>query len=214
MRVLTCVVVASILSLAAAARADGKFHPVPGGKAHLQLRVIKYDGEVNGELTVEIRNPSSQIASFTARGLYFVPDGDADRAPQRLGAVGPMQIGADREDQVQVPAGGKVVVKLDVFCVDDHRDAPTSETPFTLARHRMPAALTRAIDHEARAAAKSAGGFGSADALQPIQTEVWKARDERWVKLDGEGAQESEKAGGHDQRERRYEERIPDELHP
>jgi hypothetical protein len=221
MRVPTCVVLASILILAATAHADGKFHAVPGGKAGLQLRVVKYDGEVNGELTVEIRNPSSRVASFTARGLYFVPDGDPDAAPQRLGAVGPMQIGSDREDEIRVPAGGKVVVKLDVFCVDDHRSAPTSETPFTLARHRMPAALTRTIDHEARAAAKSAGGFGNAGALAPVQSEVWKARDEKWVELDGEGAQETDKASGHDghdrhdRRDGRIEEQAPlEELQP
>lgn len=219
MRVLPCVVFASILGLGlglgldGTARADGKFHPVPGGKDHLQLRVITYDGAVNGELTVEIKNPSSRALSFTASGLYFVPDGDPDRAPQRLGAVGPMQIGADREDEVRVPAGGKVMAKLDVFCVDDHRDAPTSATAFTLARHRMPTDLTRAIDHETRAAAKSAGGFGSADAAEPVQAEVWKARDKRWVKLDGEGAQETDKAAGRDhvQEDRKNEERVPEQ---
>lgn len=205
-------VIASLLGLAGAAHADGKYHAVPGGPSHLQLRVVKYDGEVNGELTVQVRNPSSHAASFTARGLYFVPDGDPDRAPQRLGAVGPMQIGEDREDQVRVPAGGTVEVKLDVFCVDDHREAPTSQTAFTLARHRMPAELTRTIDHETRAAAKSAGGFGAPAATEPVQAEVWKARDKAWVKLDGEGAQETDRAAGHDrdQPDRRDEERLPE----
>jgi len=198
MRALPLVVIASVMSLAGAARADGKFHPVPGGR--LELRVVSYDGEVHGDLTVEVRNPSSKVARFTARGLYFVPDGDPDQAPQRLGAVGPMEIAERRDDEVRVPAGGKVVVKLDVFCVDDHRSAPTSETAFSLARHRMPAQLTRTIDREARAAAKPAGGFGSEDALEPVQAEVWKARDAKWVKLDGEGAQETEKASGRHER--------------
>jgi hypothetical protein len=217
MRVLSYVVIASIVGVAGVARADGKYHAVPGGPAHLQLRVVKYDGEVNGALDVEVRNPSSRVATFTARGLYFVPDGDPDRAPQRLGAVGPMQIGEDREDEIRVPAGGTVAVTLDVFCVDDHREAPTSETAFTLARHRMPANLARTIDRETRAAAKSAGGFGSADAAEPVQTEVWKARDAKWVKLDGEGAQETDKATGHarEHDDRRIEERMPDrELEP
>src|SRR5262249_37087456 len=98
-----------------AAHADGKYHAVPGG--NLQLRVVKYDGEVNGQLTVEVHNGSKRAASFTARGLYFMPDGDPDRAPQRLGAVGPMEIGETREDEVRVPAGGTVEVTLDVFCV-------------------------------------------------------------------------------------------------
>src|SRR6187551_1960059 len=77
------------------ARADGKFHSVPRagkGKTKLQLRVVQYDGDVNGALTVEIRNPTGKPLTFTAEGLYFVPDVDADEAPQRLGAVGPMQL--------------------------------------------------------------------------------------------------------------------------
>src|SRR5690349_10758932 len=138
MRALPFLVLASAVSLAIPARADGKFHSVPGGASHLQLRVIAYDGEVNGQLTVEVKNPTSHAERFTARGLYFVPDGDPDRAPQRLGAVGPMQIAKRRDDEARVPAGGAIVVKLDVFCVDDQRPAPTSETPFSLARHRMP----------------------------------------------------------------------------
>lgn len=209
-------VIASLIAVGGAARADGKYHAVPGGPARLQLRVLKYDGEVNGLLTVQVRNPSSHAASFTARGLYFVPDGDPDRAPQRLGAVGPMQIGEDREDQIRVPAGGTVEVELDVFCVDDHREAPTSQTAFTLARHRMPAELTRTIDHETRAAAKSAGGYGAPAATEPVQAEVWKARDKRWVKLDGEGAQETDKASGHDRDrdDRHDEERMPEPSAP
>jgi hypothetical protein len=210
MRVSPWLVIAAIAGAAGAARADGKYHAVPGGT--LQLRVLKYDGEVNGKLAVEVHNGSKRAVSFSARGLYFVPDGDPDRAPQRLGAVGPMEIGEDREDEVRVPAGGTVEVTLDVFCVDDHRDAPTSETAFTLARHRMPAALARAIDRDTRAAAKAAGGFGNAESVEPVQSEVWKARDSKWVKLDGEGAQETEKASGRDHERIRERERDHDEL--
>ena len=214
MRTLSYLVLASIVGVAGSARADGKYHPVPGGKAHLRLRVVKYDGEVNGLLTVEVKNPTSRVATFTASGLYFVPDGDPDRAPQRLGAAGPMQIGEQQEDAIRVPAGGKVLVQLDVFCVDDHREAPTSETAFTLARHRMPAALARTIDHQTHAAAKAAGGYASPDNAEPVQAEIWKARDEKWIKLDGEGAQETDKASGHardhEQRDRTHEERAPE----
>jgi len=194
MRVIPWIAIGTLVGLAGAARADDKYHHVPGGR--LQLRVMKYDGEVNGKLTVDVRNSSSHAMSFTARGLYFVPDGDPDRAPQRLGAVGPMVIGDDRKDEVRVPAGGTVEVTLDVFCVDDHREAPTSETPYSLAAHRMPASLARSIDREAKAAADEVGdhGYGSADATEAVQEHVWKARDQKWVQLDGEGTQEVDKA--------------------
>ena len=213
MRLIPWIAIGALVGLAGAAHADGKYPHVPGGR--LQLRVVKYDGEVNGKLTVDVRNSSSHAMSFTARGLYFVPDGDPERAPQRLGAVGPMVIGEDRKDEVRVPAGGTVEVTLDVFCVDDHREAPTSETPYTLAAHRMPASLTRAIDREPKAAADEVGGYGSAEATEPVQEHVWKARDEKWVQLDGEGAQETKRAdgGGHrDDHREREEIRRPDLL--
>jgi hypothetical protein len=69
----------------------------------------------------------------------------------------------------------------------------------------MPAALTRTIDRETRAAADEAGGYGRPAATEPVQEHVWKARDEKWVQLDGEGSQETEKASGHERREIRRE---------
>jgi hypothetical protein len=193
---------ASLLALAGVAHADGKFHAVP--KSKLSLRVVQYDGEVNGELTVEIKNRGGRAERFTAQGLYFVPDGDPDQAPQRLGAVGPILAEDTREDAISIPAGGKVTVKLDVFCVDDHRDAPTSETPFTIARHRMPKQLATEIDRNGRAAAKNAGGVDKDHAS--VQDAVWETRDEKWVKLDGEGAQEKAKSSPHHHH--------PEEQHP
>jgi hypothetical protein len=192
--VFTCLV---SLLLVGTASADKKFHSVPkaakGGKTKLQLRVVAYDGDVNGALTVEIRNPTGKALTFSAEGLYFVPDVDADEAPQRLGAVGPMSIArgdGEREsvDSISVGAEDTVKVTLDVFCIDEHRDAPDSDTAFTVGKKRMPAKLARAIAKEAEDAADSYGGY--APAKEDIQDKVWKTRNKKWVKLDGEGVQE------------------------
>ena len=184
------------------ATADGGFHkvPAPAGKkaSALQLRVLAYDGAVNGELTVEIKNTGRAAASFSASGLYFVPDGDPDQAPQRLGAVGPMQLargdGAPvREDEVSIAPGASVRVTLDVFCIDSHRPAPTTATPFTVAATRMPKRLASDIAVAGRAAAAESGGYAAPPAKAAIQSAVWSTRDAKWQKLDGEGKQEADK---------------------
>jgi len=193
MRTALLLALVSLLALAGPARADHRFHPIPSSK--LQLRVVAYDGATNGELTVEVRNKGRKAVSFSAQGLYFVPDGDADKAPQRLGAVGPLQIdGAkERRDAITVPAGETVTVTLDVFCIDSHRSSPSSETAFSLAKKRMPRTLATQIDRGARKAAADEGGFAAPAAKAKVQSEVWRHRDARWVELDGEGAQEAGK---------------------
>lgn len=166
----------------------------------LDLRVVAYDGSVNGELTVEVKNPGKTELTFSAAGLYFVPEGNADQAPQRLGAVGPMQI-ADgkaqkRVEQLKVPPGGSMKVKLDVFCIDSHRPAPTSKTGFSLGSKRLPAKLRNTIETRAKSAADQAGGYAAPAAKSRMQSEVWGARDADWVEVDGEGKQELGKKGG------------------
>ena len=197
-----CVLVFAIAgALVRPAAADHKFHRVPAAKkgAGLQLRVVSYDGAVNGELTVEIKNTGRVATTFNASGLYFVPDGDPDRAPQRLGAVGPMQLLAggeaapERKDEVAIAAGATVQVTLDVFCIDSHRPSPTSETPFTVARARMPKRLAEEIDVVGARAAGSVGGYAAPAAKSRIQSDVWQARDAKWVPLAGEGVQEATK---------------------
>lgn len=188
---------------AGTAAADNKFHPLPAAKAergNLQLRVVSYDGSTNGELTVEVKNTSKKPLVFMAKGLYFVPDGDPEQAPQRLGAVGPFEIATDKEDaegrrveKVTIAAGGTVELTLDVFCIDSHRSSPSSSTPFTIARSKMPASLARDIDVNTKRAAKSAGGFAAPAATDAVQSEVWKQRDKKWVELEGESAQEAGK---------------------
>ena len=166
----------------------------------LDLRVVSYDGSVNGELTVEVKNPGKTELTFSAQGLYFVPDAKADEAPQRLGAVGPMQIAdgkeAKRVDQLKVPPGASLQVKLDVFCIDSHRPAPTAKTGFSLGSKRLPAKLRGTIETRAKSAADEVGGYAAPAAKSRMQSEVWSARDAEWVEIDGEGKQEVGKKGG------------------
>ena len=84
-----------------------------------------------------------------------------------------------------------MAVKLDVFCIDSHRPSPSSANTFTLGKSRLPRALARTIETSAKAAADQSGGY--APAASAIQGEVWKHRDKRWVRLDGEGVQEAGK---------------------
>jgi hypothetical protein len=187
---------------AGTAAADNKFHAMPAPKAergNLQLRVVSYDGSTNGELTVEVKNTSKKPLVFMAKGLYFVPDGNPDEAPQRLGAVGPFEIISDKSDsetraeKITIAAGQTAELTLDVFCIDSHRSSPSSSTPFTIARTKMPTSLARDIDTGAKRAAKSAGGFAAPAATDAVQSEVWKQRDKKWIELDGESEQEAGK---------------------
>lgn len=196
------VLVAFGLLFAGSAAADDKFHAMPAPKAqrgNLQVRVVSYDGSTNGELTIQVKNTSKKPMVFMARGLYFVPDGNPDEAPQRLGAVGPFEIRRDGTDEVSraekltIAAGQTVDLTLDVFCIDSHRASPTSSTPFTIGKTKMPASLAADIDVKAKRAVKAVGGFDAPAATEAVQAEVWKTRDARWIKLDGEGTQEAAK---------------------
>ncbi len=182
----------------AAVKHETKFHTVPG--TQLEIRATTYDGSTNGRLTVEIKNSAKTAQKFSATGLYFVPEGDPDSAPQRLGAVGPMQITkADAKEQTElvIAAGATMEVNLDVFCIDSHRSSPSTQNVFNVGATRMPKELASAIEGRADNAvkAKKAAGERAARpaAKSAIQSEVWKTRDSKWIKLDGEGAQEAMK---------------------
>jgi len=195
MRSIVLGVVVVLCALAAPSHADRKFHKVSGSK--LKLRVQAYDGDTNGTLQVQVRNATDQPLEFSAQGLYFVPDGDPDDAPQRLGAVGPFVVEGDDDsiDTVSIAAGDTVVVQLEVFCIDSHRDSPTSRTPFTVAKKRMPKKLYEDIERAGKDAAEDedAGAYKSARAKSKVQDAVWETRDKKWIKLSGEGVQEADK---------------------
>jgi hypothetical protein len=179
------------------ARHDTAFHTIPDGK--LQVRAVQYDGSTNGTLTVQIRNTGKVTQKFSAQGLYFVPEGDPNTAPQRLGAVGPMQIaGSGKEiSELDVAPGATLEVALDVFCIDSHRSSPSPANRFNVGVKRLPRELATTIENRAKQAVDSARA-GGASAPRPaakgqIQSEVWRSRDAKWVELDGEGTQEAGK---------------------
>ncbi len=190
------------LLLCAPANAAQAFSPIPadqtGGKSTgLELRVVDYSGSVNGTIEVEVRNPTAQAVDFSAKGIYFVPDGNPDHAPQRVGAVGPFLVKTgkkwQRQSVYQVAAAATARMKLDVYCIDSQRGSPSSQTSFHVAKTRMPGHVVEAIYNGAAAAAAPMGGMSAPAAKSAVQQEVWKHRDEKWVPLDGEGKQEQGK---------------------
>jgi len=178
------------------------FAPIPaeqtGGRATgLELRIVRYDGSTNGVLAVEVKNPTAEPVQFSAKGLYFVPRGNADEAPQRLGAVGPFsmrtQQGWQRRESTSIAPGEVVPMKLDVYCIDSHRGSPSSSTDFRLAKDRVPRKVSDDILRSAHRAAQGLGGVSAPAAKSAVQSEVWRNRDKKWIELDGEGKQEAMK---------------------
>lgn len=177
-------------------RHDTAFKSVPGTK--LQIRAVEYNGSTNGTLTVQVKNSQKSSQKFSATGLYFVPEGDADKAPQRLGAVGPMQMAtAKTVNELEIAAGATVEVQLDVFCIDSHRPSPSPSNRFNIGASKLPKELAAQIETRANAAVGKQAEAGAAAprpaAKSDIQTEVWRSRDAKWVELDGEGKQEAAK---------------------
>lgn len=180
-------------------RHDTAFKTVPGTK--LEIRAVQYDGSTNGTLTVQVRNKDKTAQKFSAAGLYFVPEGDPDKAPQRLGAVGPMQIAngpAEERAELAIAPGQTVELNLDVFCIDSHRSSPTPQHKFSIGATKLPKELSATIEQRATRAVEEAKSSGAAAprpaAKGKIQSEVWKSRDSKWVPLDGEGKQEATKS--------------------
>ena len=190
----------------ARAAAATEFDKLPGeqGKTSpLVMRIVKYDGSTNGAITVDVKNPTDKPQEFSAKGIYFVPAGNPNEAPQRLGAVGPFQLQSSqggqggnvsqRLDHTTIAPGATARMSLDVYCIDSHRGSPSSSTSFRVAKDRVPAPLVRAIDADAAKATDGLGGVSAPAAKGAVQSEVWKNRNKKWIKLEGEGAQESGK---------------------
>jgi hypothetical protein len=195
-------VFAALLLLSLPAAADKNFAPIPseqtGGKSTgLEMRVVDYRGSTNGSIEVEVRNPTNHPIEFSAKGIYFVPDGDPDHAPQRVGAVGPFQVKQgnewQHEDKLTLAAGTSALLKLEVYCIDSHRGSPSSSTAFHVGKSRVPKKMVDEIDHDAQQAAAPMGGIAAPSAKSAVQSQVWKNRDKKWVPLDGEGKQEATK---------------------
>jgi hypothetical protein len=193
---------AVLLCAPAFARAGGGFAPIPpeqthGQKTGLEIRVVGYDGSVNGEIAVDVRNPGQRPVEFAARGLYFVPNGNPDEAPQRLGAVGPFRVqtadGWQPRERLTIAAGATQHLKLDVYCIDSHRGSPSSATSFRMGKDRIPKPLVEAIERDTRKEAEKLGGVSDPRAKGAVQSQIWKDRDAKWIELDGEGKQEAAK---------------------
>ena len=168
--------------------------PEPGAKPNgLQVRVVSYNGSTNGAITVEVKNTTKEAQEFTAAGLFFVPAMDPDKAPQRLGAVGPYEVDSTRYEKLKIAPGASVKANLDVYCIDSHRSSPSSNTPFRIAKDRLPPQLTQAIDTEAKAVAAPSGGVSAPAAKAAVQSTVWKNRDAKWIPVEGESKQEAGK---------------------
>lgn len=187
------------LVIASAAMAADGFSKLPvdkSGKSNgLLMRIVKYEGNTNGAITVDIKNPLATPQEFSAKGVYFVPQTDADQAPQRLGAVGPFQVHGgngprQRLEHMTLAPGATQRLTLDVYCIDSHRASPNSSTKFRVGKETMPDSLTREISAGAEKSAAAYGGVSTAAAKPAVQSEVWKNRDKKWIELDGEGRQE------------------------
>jgi len=187
-----------VLRPAAAAPGFDKLPGEQGKTSPLLMRVVEYAGRTNGAITVEVKNPTGTPQEFNAKGIYFVPTGDANNAPQRLGAVGPFQLqstnGPQRMDRTTIAPGAVARMTLDVYCIDSHRASPSPATGFRVAKDRVPPPLVRAIDADAQRAAEGYGGVSAPAAKGSVQSEVWKNRDKKWIPLDGEGKQEAAKS--------------------
>ena len=185
-------------NLAAAATGFDKLPGEQGKTSPLLMRIVQYEGSTNGAITVEVKNPTGQSQEFSAKGIYFVPTGNANEAPQRLGAVGPFQLQSgngpsQRMDRTTIAPGTTARMTLDVYCIDSHRASPSSSTSFRVAKERAPKPLVQSIDDDATRAAAEYGGVSAPAAKGTVQSEVWKNRNKKWIKLEGEGAQEASK---------------------
>lgn len=189
-------VISFLVGLAAPAMAD-KFVPLAdlGGKAEdLQIRVVRYDGSTNGKMVVDVRNAGKTGTRFVAEGIYFVPAGDPEKAPQRLGAAGPFTVvgrGAEQSSvqELVLQPGETRQLQLDVFCIDSHRGSPSSSTRFSVAGKRMPKELRQTIATDAAKIIRRNKG-DVAKSKDEIQSTTWQARDRKWIKLEGERKQE------------------------
>ncbi|MBK6849031.1 MAG: hypothetical protein IPG96_16360 [Proteobacteria bacterium] len=167
---------------------------------HLKIRLLRYAGGTNGKALVELKNSGKVAEVFVATGLYLVPDGAPGSAPQRLGAAGPFEVdrgagGWQAEERLEVAPGATERLRLQVFCIDSHRSSPGQGQGFKVGKTRLPAELSSKIAARTKAAIAKNGGRVESS-IGEIQGEVWKARNEAWVPLEGErphekGAQSS-----------------------
>lgn len=170
-----------------------KVPALDGKKNHLTMQFVRYTGGTNGEMVVTVANRGKRVESFDATGMYFVPDGDPEKAPQRLGAAGPFRVkdgeGWKQSEKLTLAPGEQKTLHLQVFCIDSHRSSPQASHTFGIAAKRMP----KKLRHKIKAGTKDIlqKNRGSvAKSKSAIQSHVWKSRDSKWIELEGERANE------------------------
>jgi len=157
---------------------------------NLQIRFVRYDGAVNGGMVVDVKNVGRTSERFVADGLFFVPTGDPEQAPQRQGAAGPFQElqngKAGKHQEVTTLAPGETKrLSLATFCIDSHRGSPGPTTQFTVAKDRLPKRLRQEMQVSNQRILHENGGDVS-KAKPAIQSNMWNVRDKAWIKLEGE----------------------------
>jgi len=192
LRVLTFAVLGVALVFSSpAALADG-FVPLPSIEAQastkayfqtsLKIRFVKF---VRGKAIVELRNDGAFKTTFKAQGLFFVPEVNPERAPQRMVAAGPFYV-ASRSTPLSslgIAAGKKARVTLNVFCLDAHRSYPSDGQRYRIAKARLPKDLRSAIS---RGAATIVNSASARQASYRLQSHIWTVRSGDWVRLEGE----------------------------
>lgn len=179
----------ALLPSLAAARPYVGVPQLDGQQNTLQIRFVKYTGGSSGRMVVDVRNAGVKSARFAAKGLFFVPEGDPDKAPQRLGAAGPFEVNGDDDtkdgkDSLWLAPGATRRLKLQVFCLDSHRSSPGVSQKFQVAAKRLPKTLRNQIEDGAQDFVRQHKGKSSANGA--IQSHVWKTRNKKWIKLEGE----------------------------
>ena len=197
---LTLLTFALFVWLTGSAHADSlkRVPPIDGKAQALKMRGIAYDGSTNGRMVVEVVNSGKQTETFIADGIYFVPTGNPEKAPQRLGSAGPIIIVEDGVEKtylegVEIPPGTRQTMQLEVFCIDSHRSSPNSNTKFGFAAERLPKKLRQKITRGTKQIIHENKG-DVAKAKSAIQSHMWKTRDADWIELEGE--RKREKAPG------------------
>jgi hypothetical protein len=158
------------LSISTHVSADEARRLVPDSP--VTLRIVERRGEA---FTVDVTNPTTEIATFNRVGLYFVPvGGPPDDSPQRLGVV--------EGDQVARLAPHETLrVELTAYCLDEHRGSPKEKTQYVLASRRMPTELSNAL-------------AGAAHARRDVQRAVWDVRAHDPTKLIGDSPHDATRA--------------------
>lgn len=184
------------LALIPLAANAGEYIDLPaekGSKSSLKVKFVRYTGGTNGHIVVDIKNGGKAEAKFQAQGLYFVPNGSPESAPQRLGAAGPFQTQEQGKwkdkEELSLKAGESRRIKLQVFCLDSHRSSPGSEQGFSVARDLLPRDLRKDISKGAEEIFVKNGKKMPA-AKGAIQSHIWSTRNKKWIKLQGERKQE------------------------